>query len=60
MEVGLRTSDGRFGRIARSSRVDFPRAEAAPGEEAERMTVVAATGEARPAGRGTYIPRRRR
>jgi hypothetical protein len=52
VEVGLHARDGGFVRIARSSRVDFPRAEPAPWAEPEWMSVVAATGDARPAGWG--------
>ncbi|HET9594111.1 MAG TPA: DUF4912 domain-containing protein, partial [Anaeromyxobacteraceae bacterium] len=41
VDVGLRAQDGSFRRIARSGRVDFPRAEEAPWSDPEWMTVVA-------------------
>ncbi len=52
VEVGLKSSEGFFVKIARSGRVDFPRAEHAPWSEPEWMTVRVATGEAHHAGRG--------
>lgn len=52
VEVGMKSSEGYFAKIARSGRVDFPRREPAPWSEPEWMTVVAATGEAVSAGRG--------
>jgi hypothetical protein len=51
VEVGLKSAEGFFVRIARSSRVDFPRKEAAPWNEPEWMTVLA-SGEVRYAGAG--------
>jgi len=45
VEVGMKSSEGYFVRIARSARVDFPRAEPAPPGEVEWMSVHAATGE---------------
>ena len=55
VEMGLRTADGTFSRIARSGRVDFPRDEPAPLSEPEWMTVLVATGEVRPAGRAMPV-----
>jgi hypothetical protein len=52
VEIGLRAADGGFARIARSSRVDFPRSDPAPWGEPEWMTVLA-SGEPVHAGRGT-------
>jgi hypothetical protein len=52
VEVGLRAHDGSFARIARSARVEFPRAERTAWTEPEWMTVVASTGDLVPAGRG--------
>ena len=51
VEVGLRSPGGGFVRIARSSRVDFPRSSPAPWSDPEWMTVLAG-GEVVPAGRG--------
>lgn len=48
VELGLVAGDGRFARIARSRRVDFPRKEAA-WEPAGWLTVVPGTGEVQPA-----------
>ena len=45
IEIGLRSPDGRFARIMRSGRVDFPRAEPAQPHAAEWMRVVASTGD---------------
>ncbi len=52
VEIGLRARDGGFARIARSARIDFPRAEPAPWTDPEWMTVVASTGDAQRTGRG--------
>ena len=54
VEIGLLTPDGRFARICRSGRVDFPRADPAPGRPAEWMRVVAGTGDI--ASRETATP----
>lgn len=51
VEIGMRAADGGFARIARSSRVDFPRSDPAPWNEPEWMTVLA-SGEPVHAGRG--------
>ena len=51
VEVGVRSPGGAFARIARSSRVDFPRSSAAPWSDPEWMTVLA-SGDVVPAGRG--------
>jgi len=57
VEIGLKSSEGYFVKIARSGRVDFPRKEAAAWEEPEWLTVVPATGEVQGAGTGTpFIP----
>jgi hypothetical protein len=45
IEFGLRTPDGRFLKVARSGRVDFPRRDPAPARPAEWMRVVASTGD---------------
>jgi hypothetical protein len=45
IEIGLRTPDGRFLKVARSGRVDFPRRDLAPARPAEWMRVVASTGD---------------
>jgi hypothetical protein len=50
VDVGLRAPDGSFRRIARSGRVDFPRAEPAPWSDPEWMTVVAGEPVAGSAG----------
>jgi hypothetical protein len=54
VEMGLRTPDGRFLKLMRSGRVDFPRKEAAPARPAEWMRVVASTGDI--ASRETALP----
>ncbi len=58
VEVGMKSSEGYFAKIARSGRVDFPRKEPAPWREPEWMTVLA-TGEVRRAGAGAPRPRPR-
>ena len=45
IELGLRTPDGRFLKLARSGRVDFPRRDSAPWRPPEWMRVVAHTGD---------------
>ena len=45
VEIGMKSSEGYFVRIARSARVDFPRAAPAPAGEIEWMSVRATTGE---------------
>jgi len=45
VEMGLRTPDGRFLKLMRSGRVDFPRKEPAGWRPAEWMRVVASTGD---------------
>lgn len=52
VELGLRSAAGGFARLARSSRVEFPRTEPIAWAPPEWMTVVAETGEVRPAGTG--------
>jgi len=44
-ELGVKSLEGYFVRIARSGRADFPRREPAPSGEAEWLTVRTATGE---------------
>jgi hypothetical protein len=44
-ELGLRTPDGRFLKLVRSGRIDFPRKDPAPGHAPEWMRVVANTGD---------------
>lgn len=45
VEMGLRTPDGRFLKLMRSGRVDFPRKEPAGWRPPEWMRVVASTGD---------------
>jgi hypothetical protein len=45
VEFGLRTPDGRFLKLVRSGRVDFPRKDPAGGRPPEWMRVVANTGD---------------
>lgn len=45
VELGLKSDEGYFARIARSGRVDFPRADVAPPGEVEWLTVQSATGD---------------
>jgi hypothetical protein len=45
IEMGLRTHDGRFLKVMRSGRVDFPRNEPVPTRATEWMRVVPGTGE---------------
>ena len=45
VEVGLKSDEGHFVRVARSSRTDFPRRESAPAGRAEWLTVRSAVGE---------------
>jgi uncharacterized protein len=45
VELGLRTPDGRFLKLVRSGRVDFPRRDPAPWRPPEWMRVVSHTGE---------------
>jgi hypothetical protein len=54
IEMGLRTQDGRFAKVLRSGRVDFPRGEPAPQRATEWMRVTTDTGEI--AGRDTALP----
>jgi len=51
VEVGMRSPEGAFARVARSSRVDFPRIQPVPWSDPEWMTVLS-TGDVFPAGRG--------
>jgi hypothetical protein len=52
VEIGMKSSEGFFVRIARSGRVEFPRKEAVAWSEPEWLTVLPATGEVRAAGVG--------
>lgn len=45
IEMGLRTPDGRFFKLMRSGRVDFPRKEPVGGRPVEWMRVVSNTGD---------------
>jgi hypothetical protein len=54
LEMGLRTPDGRFLKLMRSGRVDFPRKDLAAAHPAEWMRVVASTGDI--ASRETALP----
>ncbi len=56
VELGMKSAEGFFVRIARSGRVDFPRKEPAPWTEPEWMTVLAG-GDVRYAGKGGPAPR---
>ncbi len=56
VEMGLRARDGRFLRIMRSGRVDFPRNSPAAGGGAEWMRVVPHTGEVAHRERPAYSP----
>jgi hypothetical protein len=55
VEIGMKSSEGYFARMARSGRVDFPRKEPVSWSEPEWMRV-AATGEAVRAGGPTGMP----
>ncbi len=55
VEIGMKSAEGFFVKIARASRVEFPRKEPAPWSEPEWMTVVASTGEVQDAGRGAPV-----
>jgi len=52
VEIGMKSTEGFFVRIARAGRVDFPRKEAVAWSEPEWLTVLPATGEVRGAGTG--------
>jgi hypothetical protein len=56
VELGLRTPDGRFLKLMRSGRVDFPRKEPAARRPPEWMRVIASTGDV--VGRETSVPQR--
>ena len=45
VEIGLKSEEGDFIRVARSGRTDFPRRESAPAGRAEWLTVRSAVGE---------------
>lgn len=52
VEIGMKSAEGFFVKIARSGRVDFPRKEAAPWSKPEWLTVFTARGEVMHAGAG--------
>ena len=45
VEIGLKSQEGYFVRVARSGRIDFPRREPAPAGRVEWLTVVSPSGE---------------
>jgi hypothetical protein len=53
VEIGLKSAEGYFVKIARSGRVEFPRREPAPWSEPEWLTVRVATGHVERAGTRT-------
>jgi hypothetical protein len=55
VEIGMRSHEGYFVRIARSSRVEFPRKEPAPWSEPEWLTVRAPAHRGDFAGRGGRV-----
>ena len=56
VEIGMKSTEGYFVRIARAGRVEFPRKEPAFPGDPEWLTVLPATGEVRGAGSGMPIP----
>jgi hypothetical protein len=56
VEIGMKSTEGYFVRIARAGRVEFPRKEPASRGEPEWLTVLPATGEVRGAGTGLPLP----
>jgi hypothetical protein len=57
VEVGVKSGEGYFVRIARSGRTDFPRREPAPPGPVEWLTVLSASGEpGEPAGDNRQVP----
>ena len=52
VDIGMRSTEGFFVRIARSGRVEFPRKDPTPWSEPEWLTVLPSTGEVRHAGTG--------
>ena len=56
VEVGMKSQEGFFAKIARSGRVDFPRREPAPWSEPEWMTVRPSSGEIAGVHRGMGAP----
>ena len=52
VDVGLKSHEGYFIKIARSGRIDFPRRETAPFSEAEWLSVRSTWGPVEHAGRG--------
>jgi hypothetical protein len=56
VEVGLRSHEGYFVKIARSGRVSFPRRAPAEWRQPEWMTVRVATGDIDPGAQGGVVP----
>jgi hypothetical protein len=54
VDVGLKSRDGYFIKIARSGRIDFPRRETAPFSEPEWLSVRSTWGPVEHAGRGIH------
>jgi len=54
VDVGLKSREGYFIKIARSGRIDFPRREAAPYSEPEWLSVRSTWGPVEHAGRGLH------
>ena len=54
VDVGLKSREGYFIKIARSGRIDFPRREAAPFTEPEWLSVRSTWGPVEHAGRGLH------
>ena len=52
VDIGMKSSEGYFARIARSGRVDFPRMQQSHEGDVEWLTVRVATGHVESAGRG--------
>ncbi len=50
VEIGLKSEEGYFVKVARSARVEFPRREPAPATEPEWLTVRMATGQVERSG----------
>ena len=55
VDVGLKSREGYFVKIARSGRIDFPRRETAPFSEAEWLSVRSTWGPVEHAGRGSPV-----
>jgi hypothetical protein len=55
VEIGMKSTEGFFVRIARSGRVEFPRKEAVGWGEPEWLTVLPGTGEVHHSGKGMPV-----